>query len=79
MGWGNAGGEDIAFVEALHAALLGDVCVDTDLVLSTGFSYGGSTGFSYGGAPRSPWPTTTSTAHATRCSTWPWPAACATP
>ena len=46
MGWGNAGGEDIAFVEAMHKALVEDLCVNTDLVFSTGFSYGGAISYS---------------------------------
>ncbi|KLU90203.1 hypothetical protein MAPG_09167 [Magnaporthiopsis poae ATCC 64411] len=45
MGWGNVGGEDIMFVDAMLAAIEADLCVDTNLRFSTGFSYGA--GMSY--------------------------------
>lgn len=42
MGWKNEGGEDIQFVDALLKALQDDLCINTDLIFSTGFSYGGA-------------------------------------
>jgi poly(3-hydroxybutyrate) depolymerase len=45
-GWGNSGGEDIAFVDAMRKAIEGDLCVDTTKRFATGFSYGGSMSFS---------------------------------
>jgi len=44
-GWGNSGGEDVLFFDAMLKAISEDMCVDTGLVFSTGFSYGG--GMSY--------------------------------
>ncbi|HET9655430.1 MAG TPA: cellulose binding domain-containing protein [Kineosporiaceae bacterium] len=41
-GWGNAGGEDVVFVDDLVKQLEGDLCVDTSQVFSVGFSYGGA-------------------------------------
>lgn len=41
-GWANAGGRDIAFLDAMVAALQGGLCVDTRQLYSIGFSYGGS-------------------------------------
>jgi|SRR3569833_278447 len=40
MGWINTDGEDVRFVDALLDTLLNDLCVDTNLIFSTGFSYG---------------------------------------
>ena len=45
-GWGNQGGEDIAFVDAMMEELEADLCVNTDLRFATGFSYGGAISFS---------------------------------
>ncbi|CAI6342434.1 unnamed protein product [Periconia digitata] len=45
-GWGNSGGEDIAFVDAMRNAIEADLCVDTTQRFATGFSYGGSMSFS---------------------------------
>src|SRR5690606_35190552 len=42
MGWGNMGGEDIVFVDAILEALEADLCIEQDLRFSTGFSYGGA-------------------------------------
>jgi poly(3-hydroxybutyrate) depolymerase len=39
-GWGNAGGEDIMFIDQLLKLVEGDLCVDQSLRFSTGFSYG---------------------------------------
>ncbi|KAH9885540.1 alpha/beta-hydrolase [Xylariomycetidae sp. FL2044] len=45
-GWGNAGGEDIAFVDAVLEALEADLCVDTAHRYATGFSYGAAMSYS---------------------------------
>ncbi|KAF2731696.1 alpha/beta-hydrolase [Polyplosphaeria fusca] len=45
-GWGNSGGEDIAFVDAMRTAIEADLCVDTAQRFATGFSYGGSMSYS---------------------------------
>ncbi len=42
MGWANKDGEDLQFVDVMLKALLDDLCVNTDLIFSTGFSYGGA-------------------------------------
>ena len=41
-GWGNAGGEDITFFDNMVKTVEADLCVDTTLRFSTGFSYGGA-------------------------------------
>jgi poly(3-hydroxybutyrate) depolymerase len=41
-GWGNQGGEDITFFDQLVKTVEADLCVDTNLRFSTGFSYGGA-------------------------------------
>ncbi|KAI1343073.1 Alpha/Beta hydrolase protein [Xylariaceae sp. FL0016] len=45
-GWGNAGGEDISFVDAMIKTLEADLCVDTAHRYSTGFSYGAAMSYS---------------------------------
>ncbi|KAI0021807.1 Alpha/Beta hydrolase protein [Xylariomycetidae sp. FL0641] len=45
-GWANAGGEDLAFVDALVAALEADLCIDDAHRYSTGFSYGAAMSYS---------------------------------
>ncbi|KAK8065917.1 hypothetical protein PG997_012664 [Apiospora hydei] len=45
-GWGNSGGEDLAFVDAMVSSLKGDLCVDDKQLYSIGFSYGGSMSYS---------------------------------
>lgn len=45
-GWGNSGGQDLAFVDAMLSEIKGDLCVDESRVFSMGFSYGG--GMTYG-------------------------------
>jgi len=40
-GWGNSGGEDILFFDAMLKAILEDIYIDLGLVFSIGFSYGG--------------------------------------
>ena len=41
-GWGNQGGEDVTFFDKLVERIEADLCVDTNLRFSTGFSYGGA-------------------------------------
>jgi poly(3-hydroxybutyrate) depolymerase len=41
-GWGNQGGEDITFFDQMVKTIEDDLCVDTNLRFSTGFSYGGA-------------------------------------
>ncbi|KAK4206650.1 Alpha/Beta hydrolase protein [Rhypophila decipiens] len=42
QGWGNTGGEDVTFFDKLVERIEADLCVDTSLRFSTGFSYGGA-------------------------------------
>ncbi|GAA2186628.1 cellulose binding domain-containing protein [Micromonospora lupini] len=44
-GWGNAGGEDVTFVDDMIRRIEGDLCVDTTQRFALGFSWGG--GMSY--------------------------------
>ncbi|KAF7595547.1 hypothetical protein BBP40_005582 [Aspergillus hancockii] len=44
-GWATAGGEDIAFIEAIIKDIETDLCVDQSSRFATGFSWGG--GMSY--------------------------------
>ncbi|KAH8888071.1 alpha/beta-hydrolase [Thozetella sp. PMI_491] len=44
-GWGNADGEDLTFFDQMVKAIEADLCVDTRLRFSTGFSYGGAMSF----------------------------------
>ncbi|KJR83657.1 fungal cellulose binding protein domain protein [Sporothrix schenckii 1099-18] len=39
-GWANSGGEDLTFFDQMVKAVEADLCVDTTLRFSTGFSYG---------------------------------------
>ena len=41
-GWGNANNEDLAFIDALVSSMQNGLCVETSLIFSTGFSYGGA-------------------------------------
>jgi poly(3-hydroxybutyrate) depolymerase len=41
-GWANEGGQDVTFVDDMLALLESDLCIDTSLRFSIGFSYGGS-------------------------------------
>ncbi|PKS05668.1 hypothetical protein jhhlp_008187 [Lomentospora prolificans] len=41
-GWANQGGEDVLFFDEMLKAVESDLCVDTSLRFSTGFSYGGA-------------------------------------
>ncbi|KAB5554608.1 Alpha/Beta hydrolase protein [Coniochaeta sp. 2T2.1] len=45
-GWGNSGGEDVTFFDQLVKTIEADLCVDTTLRFSTGFSYGGAMSYS---------------------------------
>ncbi|CAI6289563.1 unnamed protein product [Periconia digitata] len=45
-GWGNAGGEDITFIDSLVTSMQNGLCVDTAQIFSTGFSYGGAMSYS---------------------------------
>ncbi|MGP4115052.1 alpha/beta hydrolase family esterase [Streptomyces sp. 4N509B] len=40
--WANTGGEDVVFVDDMLAMIEADLCVDTSLRFSIGFSYGGA-------------------------------------
>ncbi|KAH8911452.1 alpha/beta-hydrolase [Coniochaeta sp. PMI_546] len=41
-GWANSGGEDVTFFDKMLTTVAADLCIDTNLVFSTGFSYGGA-------------------------------------
>ncbi|KAI8626686.1 carbohydrate esterase family 1 protein [Xylariaceae sp. FL1651] len=41
-GWANQGGEDLTFFDQMVKTVENDLCVDTNLRFSTGFSYGGA-------------------------------------
>ncbi|KAH8723758.1 hypothetical protein GQ44DRAFT_773634 [Phaeosphaeriaceae sp. PMI808] len=45
-GWGNSGGNDIAFTSAMVKAIESELCVDQKQRFSIGFSYGGSMSYS---------------------------------
>ncbi|ORY12970.1 Alpha/Beta hydrolase protein [Clohesyomyces aquaticus] len=45
-GWGNSGGEDISFVDAMRSAVESDLCVNQAQRFALGFSYGGSMSYS---------------------------------
>jgi len=45
-GWANSGGEDVSFFDAMVKATEADLCIDTSLRFSTGFSYGGAMSYS---------------------------------
>jgi poly(3-hydroxybutyrate) depolymerase len=44
-GWANSGGADVTFTDNMISRITNDLCVDTSLLFSLGFSYGG--GMSY--------------------------------
>jgi poly(3-hydroxybutyrate) depolymerase len=44
-GWGNAGGEDVTFVDNMISRIEGDLCVDTTQRFALGFSFGGAMSF----------------------------------
>ncbi|WP_426513234.1 lectin [Dactylosporangium sp. McL0621] len=41
-GWANSGGQDVTFVDDMLRQLESGLCIDTTLVFSSGFSYGGA-------------------------------------
>jgi poly(3-hydroxybutyrate) depolymerase len=41
-GWANSGGRDVTFIDDILKLLEGDLCIDTSLRFSIGFSYGGA-------------------------------------
>jgi poly(3-hydroxybutyrate) depolymerase len=41
-GWGNQGGEDLTFFDQMVKSVENELCIDTNLRFSTGFSYGGA-------------------------------------
>ncbi|KAI0166981.1 carbohydrate esterase family 1 protein [Hypoxylon sp. FL1284] len=45
-GWGNMGGEDVVFLQAVIKAVEDDLCIDQNLRFSTGFSYGAAMSYS---------------------------------
>jgi len=44
-GWGNNGGEDVTFTDDMIRTISNALCVDTSLIFSTGFSFGGGMSF----------------------------------
>lgn len=48
QGWGNEGGKDLAFFDAMLARFENELCIDTERVFSTGFSFGGMMSFALG-------------------------------
>ncbi|KAK3399503.1 Alpha/Beta hydrolase protein [Sordaria brevicollis] len=46
QGWGNQNGEDVSFFDNMLQTVTEGLCVDTNLVFSTGFSYGGAMSYS---------------------------------
>ncbi|WP_211293657.1 alpha/beta hydrolase family esterase [Lentzea kentuckyensis] len=44
-GWGNAGGEDVTFVDNMLRRIEGDLCVETSRRFAVGFSWGGGMSF----------------------------------
>lgn len=47
-GWGNEGGKDLAFFDAMLSRFESEMCIDTARVFSTGFSFGGMMSFALG-------------------------------
>jgi len=45
-GWGNQAGEDVTFIRSVISTVESDVCIETSLRFSTGFSYGGAMSYS---------------------------------
>ncbi|KAK3689289.1 hypothetical protein B0T22DRAFT_513527 [Podospora appendiculata] len=41
-GWANTNGTDVAFIQSILTTVTNDLCIDTNLVFSTGFSFGGA-------------------------------------
>lgn len=47
-GWGNEGGKDLAFFDAMLERFSNELCIDTGRVFSTGFSFGGMMSWALG-------------------------------
>src|SRR5690606_8116390 len=47
-GWGNEGGKDLAFFDAMLERFENEMCIDTERVFSTGFSFGGMMSWALG-------------------------------
>lgn len=48
LGWGNEGGKDLAFFDAMLERFSNELCVDRTRVFSTGFSFGGMMSWALG-------------------------------
>lgn len=48
LGWGNQGGKDLAFLQAMLDRFRSELCIDEDRIFSTGFSFGGMMSFAVG-------------------------------
>jgi polyhydroxybutyrate depolymerase len=48
LGWGNADGEDVAFLHAMLDRFGSELCIDQDRIFSTGFSFGAMFSFTLG-------------------------------
>jgi polyhydroxybutyrate depolymerase len=48
LGWGNAGGEDFDFLQAMLERFRSELCIDENRIFSTGFSFGAMFSFSLG-------------------------------
>jgi poly(3-hydroxybutyrate) depolymerase len=53
LGWGNANGGDIAFLQAMLEQFRAELCVDEARIFSTGFSFGGMMSYAAGCSPTS--------------------------
>jgi poly(3-hydroxybutyrate) depolymerase len=53
LGWGNEGGKDIAFLEAMLDHFRSGLCIDEERIFSTGFSFGGMMSFAVACSPTS--------------------------
>ncbi len=48
LGWGNEGGQDVAFYTAMRDLFTSELCVDQNRIFSTGFSFGAMFSFTLG-------------------------------
>ena len=48
LGWGNVGGEDFDFAQAMLERFRSELCIDENRIFSTGFSFGAMFSFSLG-------------------------------
>jgi len=53
LGWGNVGGEDVAFYHAMRERFSAGLCVDQNRIFSTGFSFGAMFSFTLACTPGS--------------------------